>query len=165
MIRTKRDPRSLRTYGPRLEIELGPPFLRTPEGILLPRPKDQARAHRFSRMPALLDTGAGKTIVTPEAVQSVGLQKIDTTRLARAGGVDDNAGVYAASIQFPRDRLATIEIIEVICCELPEQPIQCLLGRDVLARWLFTYNGPKSEWTIEEEDVAPWVEPPEGVDM
>lgn len=116
-------------------------------------------------MPALLDTGAGKTIVTPEAVARVGLQKIDTTRLARAGGVDDNAGVYAASIQFPRDRFATIEIIEVICCELPEQPIQCLLGRDVLARWKFTYNGPLQEWTLEEEDVAPWVEPPEGVDM
>jgi hypothetical protein len=86
------------------------------------------------------------------------------TRLARAGGINENAGIYAASIQFPRDRLATIKVIEVICCELPEQPIQCLLGRDILSRWVFTYDGPKSEWKIEEEDVAAWVDPPDGID-
>jgi predicted aspartyl protease len=116
-------------------------------------------------MPALVDTGAGKTIITPAAVKRVGLQKIDSTRLARAGGVTENAGVYAASIQFQRDRLATIEMIEVICCELPEQPIQCLLGRDVLSRWVFTYDGPQSTWSIDEEEVGAWVEPPEEVDM
>jgi predicted aspartyl protease len=115
-------------------------------------------------MPALIDTGAGKTVVTPTAVERVGLQKIHDTRLARAGGVTENAGVYAASIQFTVNRLATIELIEVICCELPEQPIHCLLGRDVLARWIFTYNGPQDEWSIDEEEVAAWVEPPEGID-
>jgi predicted aspartyl protease len=115
-------------------------------------------------MPALVDTGAGRTVITPEAVSRVGLPKIDVTRLARAVGVNEDAGLYAASIQFPRDRLATIEVIEVICCELPEQPIQCLLGRDVLSRWIFTYDGPKSEWKIEEEDVAAWVDPPDGID-
>jgi len=116
-------------------------------------------------MPALVDTGAGRTVLTPEAINRVGLSKVDVTRLARAGGINEDAGVYVASIQFPRERLATIELIEVVCCELPEQPFQCLLGRDVLSRWLFAYDGRVGEWTIEEEDVAAWVQPPEGIDM
>jgi predicted aspartyl protease len=115
-------------------------------------------------MPALIDTGAGRTALTPTAVETVGLRKIDETRLLRAGGVNEKAGVYVAAIQFPRYKLATIEVIEVVMCELPEQPIQCLIGRDVLARWILTYNGPLMKYSIEEEDVAAWVMPPEGID-
>lgn len=116
---TKRDPHSLRKFGPRFEIELGPPIVRAPLGIMMPKPLPGAPPGRFSRVPALIDTGAGKTVVTPAAVQRVGLQKIHETKLARAGGVTENAGVYAASMQFTAHRLATIELIEVICCELP----------------------------------------------
>jgi predicted aspartyl protease len=111
-------------------------------------------------MPALIDTGAGRTVVTPDAVARVGLRQVDVTRLARAGGINEDAGVYVASLQFPRYRLATIEVAKVVCCELPEQPIQCLIGRDVLSRWLFTYDGRSGEWTIQEEDVAAWAFPP-----
>ena len=60
-------------------------------------------------------------------------------------------------------KIATIEVIQVLCCELPEQPIQCLLGRDVLSRWLVTYDGTIGEWCIAEDDVAAWVEPPENL--
>jgi len=116
-------------------------------------------------MPALIDTGAGRTVLTPEAVTRVGLPQVDLTRLARAGGINENAGVYVAAIQFPRYKLATIEVAKVICCELPEQPIQCLIGRDILSRWLFTYDGRVGEWRIEEEDIAAWIFPPDGIDM
>lgn len=113
-------------------------------------------------MPALVDTGAGRTVLTPEAVQKLQLPLVDYTTLSRAGG-KDRFGVHVASIQFPSDRLGTIEAIEVACCELPDQPIQCLLGRDILSHWLFTYNGKTGEWSIEEEDLAAWIEPPEGL--
>ena len=116
-------------------------------------------------MPALVDTGAGRTVVTPEAAERAGLKQIDTTGLARAGGITQNAGVYVAAIQFPQQKLATVEIAKVICCELPEQPIQCLIGRDILSRWLFTYDGRLGEWKIEEEDLAAWVFPPDEIDM
>ena len=110
-------------------------------------------------MPALIDTGAGRTVLTPAAVERVGLRQVDVTRLARAGGINEDAGVYVAAIQFPRYKLATIEVANIICCELPEQPIQCLIGRDILSRWLFTYDGRAGEWTINEEDIAAWVDP------
>jgi predicted aspartyl protease len=114
-------------------------------------------------MPALIDTGAGRTVLTPEAVNKLQLPLVDYTKISRVGGKEDKVGVHVASIQFPTNRLATIEVIEVACLELPDQPVQCLLGRDILSHWLFTYNGKTGEWWIDEEDVAAWVEPPEGI--
>jgi predicted aspartyl protease len=113
-------------------------------------------------MPALLDTGAGHTVLTPEAIKTVGLRLVDHTKLARAGGVEEGVGVYVACIQFPRYKISTIEVIRVLACELPEQPIQCLIGRDILSRWFFGYNGKNGTWYIDEDQVAAWVEPPEG---
>lgn len=112
-------------------------------------------------MPALIDTGAALTVLTPEAVQKVGLPLVDYVLLARAGGTD-SVPAHVASIHFPRYKMATIEVIQVLCCSLPEQPVQCLLGRDILSRWIFTYNGRTGEWGIEEEELAAWVEPPVG---
>lgn len=116
-------------------------------------------------MPALIDTGASRTVLTPEAVARAGLPQVDVTQLARAGGISENAAVHVAAIQFPREKLGTIEVAKVICCELPKQPIQCLIGRDVLTRWLFTYDGRAGAWKIEEDDIAAWVSPPDGIDM
>jgi len=73
--------------------------------------------------------------------------------------------VYVASIQFANSKFATIEAIAVSCCELGHPLIECLLGRDVLSRWTFTYNGPAGSWQIREEGVGLWVEPPEGLDL
>lgn len=113
-------------------------------------------------MPALVDTGAGRTVLTPLAVQRVGLTVSNYTKVARAGGIEENVSVHAASIHFPRYRIATIEVMEVLCCELPEQPIQCLIGRDIISRWLLTYDGKGGQWFIDEEEVGIWIDPPEG---
>jgi predicted aspartyl protease len=112
-------------------------------------------------MPALIDTGASRTVITPEAVGKLGLPIVNYTTLSRVGGKTEKVSVHPASIHFP-SKMATIEIIEVGCCELPDQPVHCLIGRDILSRWLFTYDGKEGSWRIDEEDLAAWVEPPEG---
>jgi predicted aspartyl protease len=155
------DQTDLEEFGPRLEIEVRLPIIRDRKKAGFPIAAVPG-SERFSRMPALIDTGASRTVLTPEAIERVGLPLVDHATLSRAGG-EDRVGAHAASIHFPRYRLATIEGIQVLCCELPHQPVQCLIGRDILSRWLFTYNGKTGEWSIEEEDLAPWVEPPEGV--
>ena len=114
-------------------------------------------------MPALIDTGAGRTVLTPEAVQRLALPVVDYTTLSRVGGKEERVSVHVASIQFPRYKMATIEMIQVACCNIPGGLFQCLLGRDILSHWLFTYNGKTGEWCIEEEDKSAWVEPPEGL--
>lgn len=162
---THRNPRpdrhDLAKFGPRFEIEVGPPIIRNPKGVRIPVQSHTA-ARKFSRMPALIDTGAGRTVLTPEAIRKLGLPVVDHTTLSRAGGLE-RVSAHVASIQFPRSRLAPIEVIQVLCCELPGDLFQCLIGRDVLSRWLFIYNGKTGEWSIEEEDLAVWVEPPEGL--
>lgn len=149
----RRDPYSLLLWGPRIEVEIGPPFFPNSKGALSlsPNPTD---SRGFWKMPALIDTGAGLTVLTPEAVSRIGLQQVDVIRVARAGGVSEDVGVYAAAFRFPRYRLPAIGIARVICCALPEQPIQCLLGRDVLSHWRFSYDGGSGEWIIEARDLA-----------
>lgn len=148
-------------HGPRIEIRLGLPILTHSDSLLqdLRRPKP-----RFSTMPALIDTGAQRTVVSPEAVRSVGLSKINEADLRRAGGVS-RVDVYVASMAFPRSAFSPIEVMEVSCCDLPLPTIQCLLGRDVLSRWIFTYDGPAGTWEIREQHVPGWLEPPEGNDL
>ena len=146
------DPKDLEAFGPRIQIVVGSPIFRDRKG---------QGPREFTSIPALIDTGAGRTVLTPEAVQKVRLPLVDYTTLSRAGG-EDRVSVHVASIQFPLYKMATIEVMQVPCCELPGGLFQCLLGRDILSRWLFTYNGKTGEWCIEEEDLAAWVEPPEG---
>ncbi len=151
------NPRDLERYGPRFEVEIGPPIVRDPKNA---NRRLDTSGLKFSKMPALIDTGAGRTVITPLAVQTIGLPLIDMTDLSRAGGTD-KVGVYAASIQFPRAKLAPIEVMQVVCTELPTGLIQCLIGRDIMARWLFSYDGRKGQWIIDEDSVAAWIEPPE----
>jgi predicted aspartyl protease len=135
-----------------LKIKIGHPLIGPPNQF------------RFTTTDALIDTGAQRTILAPEAVQRVGLSKIDETALIRVGG-EVKADVYAASLQFPHCGFAAIEMIAVPCCELPHPLFRCLIGRDVLARWIFTYDGPAGAWQISEAEVSSWVEPPKGSDL
>lgn len=155
----KFDLKELEKYGPRLEIEVGLPIVPTSKTSSVHFAPQQ---QKLSRMPALVDTGASRTVLTPEAISRLGLPLVDQVILSRAGG-EDKVGAYAASIHFPRYHFATIEGIQVLCCELPHQPVQCLIGRDIISRWLFTYHGKAGWWSIEEEDRKAWVEPPEGL--
>jgi predicted aspartyl protease len=156
------DSKDLEKFGPRLEIEVGLPIIRDSQKSGIPAATSPS-SKRSSRMPALIDTGASRTVLTPEAIQKLDLPLVDFTTVSRAGGTD-RASVHAASIQFPRSNLTPIELIQVLCCELPYQPIHCLIGRDILSRWIFTYNGQIGDWSInDEKGLAVWVEPPEGV--
>lgn len=73
-----RDPRDLKLYGPRLKVKIGHPLLRTRE---INSPAGVASTLRFTTTDALIDTGAQRTILVPEAVQKVGLSKVDETNL------------------------------------------------------------------------------------
>lgn len=155
-----RNLRDLKLHGPRLKIKIGPPILSPGRQS----PAWPATGVRFTETDALIDTGAQRTVLAPEAIQRVGLSKINEADLRVVGGVV-RAGVYVASLQFPYcNGFGAIEVIEVSCCELPHPLYRCLLGRDVLSRWILNYDGPAGTWQISESIVSPWVEPAEGSD-
>jgi len=141
-----RNPRDLAIYGPRMKITFGPPILPTVS-------HDASSTAKFLQTDALVDLGAARTILTPNAVKKAGLVKIDQTSLATVGGTL-KADIYAASLQFPSG-LRAIETIAVVCCELRYPLFHCLLGRDVLSRWILNYDGPAGTWEIQEKDGAP----------
>lgn len=64
-------------------------------------------------------------------------------------------------LQFPNGGLRAVDILEVCSCELGSPLFYCLIGRDVLSRWVFTYDGPVGTWKIKEEDAKRWIEPTE----
>jgi predicted aspartyl protease len=156
-----RDVRDLMLYGPRLQITIGPPTLSTPH---VQSRSPGKMGSRFTDTDALIDTGAQKTVVALEAIRKVGLSKINETELRTAGGIV-KVDVYVASLQFPRCNLRGIEVMEVSGCDLSHIPFyRCLIGRDILSRWSFHYDGAAGTWQITENGTTPWVEPPEGFD-
>jgi len=157
-----RDPRGLILHGPRLKITIGPPLLNLGDRKRTTSAPDGAR---YTDTDALIDTGAQRTVVSQEAVRKAGLSKINEADVRGIGGIV-KAAVYVASLQFPKCGLRTVEVIEVSCCDLPTRPFlyHCLLGRDVLSRWVLNYDGPLGTWEVREEAGGGWVEPPEGFD-
>src|ERR1035438_9885158 len=101
------------------------------------------------RVKALVDTGASLTVINPELAQSCKLKHTGFVKVSAAG----NLGAYpqyAACIKFADDNLKGIEVIPVVGCKLPQQSISCLIGRDLMRRWKFTYDGRTGEFTITD---------------
>jgi len=100
-------------------------------------------------MKALVDTGASLTVVNPEVAATWKLRHTGFVQVSAAGHTE-RYPQYAARMTFPGTRLKVYEVIPVVACKLPGQPISCLIGRDVLRRWQFSYNGPTGEYSISE---------------
>jgi hypothetical protein len=59
---------------------------------------------------------------------------------------------YAAAISFPHSDLPSFDVIRVVACPIIEQRFfSCLIGRDILRKWHFTYDGPNGELEIDAE--------------
>ena len=119
--------------APQEEIEIGGAF-----AIEYPEPLSVV---------ALIDTGASLTVINPELVQSCRLTQTGFTKISSAGNIGDFP-TFAAHIEFPGHNLRGFEIIPVVACKLPQQSISCLIGRDILRRWRFTYNGRTGEVSV-----------------
>jgi len=147
-------------YGPRLQVKIGPPILSARRETV----ESGVGRNRSTETEALIDTGAQRTVVALEAVRKVGLSKTNETTLRTAGGVIP-VDIYVASLQFPKCGLKSIDVMEVSGCDLSHIPFyNCLIGRDVLSRWNFHYDGPLGTWLITENGAPSSVEPPEGFD-
>ena len=98
---------------------------------------------------ALVDTGASLTVINPELAQSCKLRQTGFAKVSAVGNQGDYPR-YAACIKFVDDNLRGFEIIPVVGCKLPQQSISCLIGRDLMRRWKFTYDGRTGEFSITD---------------
>lgn len=100
------------------------------------------------RVRALIDTGASITVINPQVAQTCKLRLTGFANLLAAG----SAGRYpehAAAIVFPDSDLKGFDAIKVVACPIVRQPYSCLIGRDILSRWVLTYDGRKGKMTIK----------------
>jgi hypothetical protein len=134
----------LRRTGPKITVTIGHPQ----KALALAK-----RSHVDLKQPytvtALIDTGASRTVISPQLAATCGLQKTGVARISSAGHIT-NRPEFAGAIHFPGQELQAFDSMSLVACPLPEQDVACLLGRDVLERWNFTYDGRSGLVEVEE---------------
>ncbi len=104
---------------------------------------------------ALVDTGASCTCIDPSVLNSLGLTPtgIVTVNTPSTGTQPHTALQYDVSILIP-GALPThvpliVDNIAVVAAQLlAAQGFQALIGRDILAQCLLTYNGQMDEFSL-----------------
>ena len=98
----------------------------------------------FPELPvrALIDTGASLTIINPQIAATCKLKQTGHQKINAVGGEAGEYPEFAAAIRFPETELPGLDTARVVACPIIRQPFfSCLIGRDILQKWLFTYNG------------------------
>lgn len=98
---------------------------------------------------ALIDTGAAVTIINPQLADTYKLKYTGMEKVTAVGITRQYPG-YAAAISFPERNLMGFDVIRIIACPLASPAMSCLIGRDILRYWDFTYNGESGEVTIRD---------------
>src|SRR5438552_14673132 len=103
----------------------------------------------------LIDTGAAITLLNPRLAKTCQLIQRGLKRIRVAGNRDQPYPEFAASIHFPEEDLAAFRVHGVVACQMFEQTISCLIGRDILRYWEVTYNGRAGQFQIKDLRSSP----------
>ena len=95
----------------------------------------------------LIDTGASNTCVDDQLAQDLRLPVIDVVTVSSASHESTQQNVYPVQIAIPGLRL-NLQAPKAIGAALAAQGLAVLIGRDVLQRCIFIYNGPAGSITI-----------------
>lgn len=106
---------------------------------------------------ALIDTGASNTCAhEPLLSQNLKLKPVDEAILITPSGESTNS-VYGIQLRIPCMNNWSINVTRAMGVNLPYQtagtepqkPIIALIGRDILKKWLLTFNGRQGFWTVQ----------------
>ncbi|SRR5216684_5500497 len=125
----------LRKSGPKITVTIG-----HPQAALALAEQSHLELKKPFTVTALIDTGASRTVISPQLAVTCGLRQTGQARISSAGHITDRPE-YAAAIRFPGQELQGFDPMSLVACPLPAQDVACLLGRDVLERWNLTYDG------------------------
>lgn len=136
-------PSSLLQQGPHIEILISATRLEVDEG--------RAAGLEFPDMSvrALIDTGASLTVINPQIAARCKLRQTGRQKINAVGGEAGEHPEYAAAISFPGSELPSLDTTRVVACPIIRQPFfSCLIGRDIMRKWLFKYDGRTGEIEI-----------------
>lgn len=133
---------NLDEVGPILEISVGPTAkLRQ---VLARKNEPIPPAQRVI---ALIDTGAAKTLLTPTVIQALGISPIGATRISTPATTEPVlVRQFDVSLVLPDE--VTVESATCIEAALGGQPVQCLIGRDILQHGVLVYIGYANQFTL-----------------
>ena len=96
---------------------------------------------------ALIDTGAAATVITPEAAAILKLHSVGAVSVHTPTTIDPVlCRKFHVNVYFSPS--FAIENVVAIEAPLTGQSFQCLIGRDVLHRGLFLYDGAKGRFQL-----------------
>ncbi len=96
---------------------------------------------------ALIDTGAVNTCVDQEAAKRAGLVIVDSGKMTSATHKAEVVPVYAGAFDFANFPINLV-VQRAYGAHLAPQGLIALIGRDVLQRCLFIYNGPDGSFSL-----------------
>jgi hypothetical protein len=101
----------------------------------------------------ILDTGASTTCVSKNTLMRIGGNPISTKEVSTPGNHKIELDVYPAKLSFPGTGLAREfeEALAMVDLEIEHEgfPIIAFLGREVLSKCKFTYDGRTGDYKIE----------------
>jgi hypothetical protein len=96
---------------------------------------------------ALIDTGASISAVDGTVIQSLGVQPVGVVKVNTPSG-SAYQNQYPVQFVFPGTNLPSIQGTHAIGSVLKSQGILALIGRDILSRFVFIYNGTSGFITL-----------------
>jgi aspartyl protease len=108
----------------------------------------------FMPIRGLIDTGASCTCVDPSVLSTLGLSPTGsvTVNTPSTGSSPHTADQYDVSLMIPSGTPTPplfVQNLAVMCAELlAAQGFHALIGRDILSRCLFAYNGTANLFTL-----------------
>ena len=109
----------------------------------------------IQQIQGLVDTGASNTCADPSILQSLGLTPTGqaSVNTPSTGNTPHVADLYDVSVFVPGSNPTQLPLIvpniPVLCSELLQsQGFHALIGRDVLAQCLLSYNGTEGVFTL-----------------
>ncbi len=95
--------------------------------------------------PAMIDTGATRTVVREDIVKQLNLNPVGLVRINTPSSTNVQCYEYLMRLLFPDN--VVVQAV-VIAAPLQGQHIQCLIGRDVLHHGVFIYIGYINTFTL-----------------
>ena len=132
----------LEQVGPIVEILVSPSSALREELVRQKKPVPVGR-----RALAMIDTGPDATVLAPGVVRALGIHPIGVAQMNTPSTTSAvEVQVYEVSLTFPDG----VDVERATCVEAPlgEQPIQCLIGRDILQHAVLVYIGYANQFTL-----------------
>ena len=100
---------------------------------------------------ALIDTGATRTCVDKTILEALGVQPTGSVTTGTAAGPVEQS-LYPAKLNFPAANFeldfGSVVGVDLSGQSIAGQDVLVLVGRDVLAHCILSYNGPGSFFTL-----------------